>query len=99
MYVRVYRKDDQWFRKDTHALIGTEVLNTTSKYKFTQHIIQGADGTYYMPQLGYLDEKNKFVPLCKAHCCLSLCPHRNTPFCYHLNKINKTTGYYLPFKT
>jgi len=94
MYVRVYRKDDQWFRVDNRSLVGKEIFDTDSFFCKTQHIIETNTGRYYKPIKGYFNGE-KFIPLCQAGCNFSNCQYNNSAFCFCSHKDDNSAGYYI----
>jgi len=68
MYVKVHKKENQWFRIDNGALVGTEIPRTTSYYKaIAKHIrkqilIKNTNNEFKIIYYGHF-VNNKFVRL------------------------------------
>ena len=95
MYVAVHKVGNQWFRTDDGALVGTEVSNLDSFYRFHNIIIKTEEGRYLQTFMGYIDNKNQFVPMCRGSCMAQHCKMHNSEICLYAHKIEPTRSMYV----
>ena len=95
MYVAIRKIGNQWFREDNRTLVGTEVNNLDSFYRYHNIIIKTPEGRYLQTFMGYIDNNNQFIPLCRGSCIAQHCEMHNTEICLNAHNIETTKGMYV----
>ena len=100
MYIKVHKKDNQWFQVDTGALVGDAVL--PGKTLENLMLMHGSgknfaemNNTIFVIYYGYIDNNNKFNHFCKKTSCYGCHPLIKKRFCHKNAASFSTAGYYL----
>lgn len=100
MYIKVQKRENQWFRADTGALVGkTAETYVNFYYGGVTPIIASTDGSYIRPLYGRIDSKTKkFIPLCEGNtvklCGGKFCNGFGSVLCAKRKSL-KSDGYYI----
>lgn len=99
MYVKVHKKDNQWFRANG-ILVGDAVSPGSILEELK--VIYGAEKEFASTSKkiiiiyhGYFDEGNNFNHFCQIASCSECHPLIKERFCYRRSRVHKSTGYYI----
>ena len=103
MYVKVHRIGKEWFRDDTGALVGRDVIpysETFNRLKLLlgdrKFFIKTAKKQYLAVYHGYFDKKSDFIHFCNKSSCSKCTGYTSSIFCHRVsNRYKARGGYYI----
>lgn len=99
MYVKVHKKDNQWFRVNG-TLVGDAVspgniLEELKAIYGTEKEFATNSKSIIIIHHGYFDGSNNFNHFCHNASCSECHPIIRERFCYRRSKAHKSAGYYI----
>lgn len=99
MYVKVHKKNDQWFRVDNGALVGDAVspggILEALKSLYGAEKQFANNNNFVIIYFGYFDNQNHFNHFCQKKACSDCQPVLKKRFCYKRANWIKSAGYYI----
>ena len=101
MYVKVHKIGKKWFRNDTGALVGVDVIPGTETFNRLKHLlgdrkffIQTPKKQHLAVYYGYFDKKRTFIHFCNKQSCSKCTGFTSSIFCHRISDRYKASGGY-----